>query len=89
MTSPRTARGAKVTQLKERLAKFGDRAEVVDIPDIANGLFPLDGVDAVIHTACPLPGSTTNAQEIVDVSDAASKLPILECLPFRLPSMGL
>jgi hypothetical protein len=49
-----TARGDKVAQLKQKLARFGDKLEVVDVPDIAKGTFPLEGVDAVMHTASPL-----------------------------------
>ena len=53
-----TARGVKVAQLKEQLAEYGDKFEVVDVPDIATTQFPeaLVGVDALIHTASPLSG---------------------------------
>ena len=53
----RAARGTKVDLLKESYAKHGDKFDAVNIADIATGDFPeaLEGVDAVIHTASPLP----------------------------------
>jgi hypothetical protein len=57
----------KVAQLKQKLARFGDKLEVVDVPDIAKGTFPFEGVDAVMHTASPLP-SAGDVQKISDVS---------------------
>lgn len=52
--------------MKERLASFGDALEVVDVPDVATGIFPLDGVDAVIHTASPLPG-VASPEKVIEV----------------------
>jgi len=65
----RTARGAKAAQLQERLNAlgYGDKAEVIDVPDILHATLPLDGVSAVIHTASPLPGGDSTAKQIVDV----------------------
>jgi hypothetical protein len=53
----RAARGAKVDLLKASYAKHKDKFDAVNISDIATGDFPeaLKGVDAVIHTASPLP----------------------------------
>jgi hypothetical protein len=64
-----TARGAKAAQLRDRLNAlgYGDKAEVIDVPDILHATFPLEGVSAVIHTASPLPGSDATAKQIVDV----------------------
>lgn len=44
-------------QLKESYAKYGDKFETVSISDISTDKFPeaFKGVDAVIHTAAPLP----------------------------------
>lgn len=55
--SYRTARGSKVELLRE-LHADNPLVEVIDIPDIINGHFQdaFVGVDAVIHTASPLPG---------------------------------
>jgi hypothetical protein len=44
-TTPGTAQAGQVRRL-----------EVMDIPDIANSIFPLDGVDAVIHSISPSQG---------------------------------
>ncbi|KIM83315.1 hypothetical protein PILCRDRAFT_440081 [Piloderma croceum F 1598] len=51
------ARGAKVDFLKHLYAQHKDHFDAVNISDIATGEFPeaLEGVDAVIHTASPLP----------------------------------
>lgn len=51
------ARGAKVSELKTVYAEFGEQFEVVSISDIASDQFPdaLQGVNAVIHSAAPLP----------------------------------
>ena len=64
-----TARGVKAAQLQDRLNAlgYGNKAEVVDIPDILHATFPLEDVSAVIHTASPLPGSDSTAKQIVDV----------------------
>ena len=64
-----TARGGKVALLRDRLTALGfsNQAEVVDIPDISIGDFPLDGVSAVIHTASALFGWDATAPEIMDV----------------------
>lgn len=65
----RAARGAKVNFLKHIYAQYKDHFDAVNISDIATGEFPevLEGVDAVIHTASPLP-------------DKASKDVILEVI---------
>ena len=64
-----TARGGKVALLRDRLTALGfsNQAEVVDIPDISNGDFPLDGASAVIHTASAIFGGDATPQEILDV----------------------
>ncbi|KAF5372662.1 hypothetical protein D9615_009868 [Tricholomella constricta] len=51
-----TARGRRIEELKNSYAKFGDRFQVVDVPDLATAQFPeaLEGVDGLIHTAAPL-----------------------------------
>ncbi|KAF9463092.1 hypothetical protein BDZ94DRAFT_1260038 [Collybia nuda] len=56
-----TARGPKVVGLRNSYASFGDRFEAVVVDDIATDQFPdaLKGVDAVIHSASPLPGAGT------------------------------
>ncbi|KAJ7436025.1 hypothetical protein FB451DRAFT_1308057 [Mycena latifolia] len=58
------ARGAKADHLKSSYASYGDRFEVVKITDISHDQFPeaLVGVDAVIHTASPLPGRVEPAE---------------------------
>ncbi|KAJ7440351.1 hypothetical protein B0H11DRAFT_2353660, partial [Mycena galericulata] len=52
------ARGTKADYLKSTYASYGDRFEIIKISDIAHDQFPeaLAGVDAVIHSASPLPG---------------------------------
>jgi len=52
------ARGVKAEQLKVAYAEFKDQFEVVKISDISADQFPgaLEGVDAVLHVASPLPG---------------------------------
>jgi nucleoside-diphosphate-sugar epimerase len=57
-----TARGAKVAALKKQLSRFGNKLDVIDIPDITTGVLNLDGVDAVMHTASPLPFGRTADQ---------------------------
>ena len=51
-----TARGKKVAALRELYSAY-PTLEIVDVPDITHSQFPeaLVGVDAVIHTATPLP----------------------------------
>ncbi|KAK7058141.1 epimerase domain-containing protein [Favolaschia claudopus] len=53
------ARGAKADYLKTTYASYGDRFEGIKITDITHDQFPdaLKGVDAIIHTASPLPRS--------------------------------
>ncbi|KAF8064918.1 hypothetical protein FPV67DRAFT_1671224 [Lyophyllum atratum] len=52
-----TARGAKVAELRNNCAKFGDKFEVVEVSDIGADQFPdaFKGVDAVVHSAASLP----------------------------------
>jgi len=53
----RTARGAKIDLAKEMFASYGDKFEVVSVNDVAVDDISeqLQGVDAVMHTAAPLP----------------------------------
>ncbi|KAG5638425.1 hypothetical protein H0H81_012756 [Sphagnurus paluster] len=50
------ARGLKVSEMRKSYTKFGDRFQVICIPDVSIGHFPeaFKDVDAVIHTAAPL-----------------------------------
>ncbi|KAH8827389.1 hypothetical protein DL96DRAFT_1556467 [Flagelloscypha sp. PMI_526] len=52
------ARGSKVAVLKAAYADVGDRVEVFEINDISHDAFPevFVGIDALIHSASPLPG---------------------------------
>ncbi|KAG6847781.1 hypothetical protein H0H93_006042, partial [Arthromyces matolae] len=52
------ARGTRVAELAESYKKFGARFKAIEIKDITSDQFPeaLEGVDAVIHAAAPLPG---------------------------------
>jgi hypothetical protein len=74
-----TARGVKVAQLRQRLEAlgYGDKAEVVDVPDIAHGVFSLHGVSAVIHTASPLAFSDCTPNEILNASFLKRYRPML------------
>ncbi|KAJ7574072.1 hypothetical protein C8J56DRAFT_1065312 [Mycena floridula] len=49
-----------------RGAARGHKFEAVNVPDIASGDFGalLDGVDAIIHTAAPLPGRADPEAEL-------------------------
>ena len=69
-TSHSAARGKKAEALKVLYAN-NPSIEVVDITDIIHDQFQdaLVGVDAVIHTASPLPGRA-EPQEMLDVSPA-------------------
>ncbi|KAF7969871.1 hypothetical protein HWV62_25653 [Athelia sp. TMB] len=51
-----TARGAKLAQVKEAYASYGEQFEAVDVNDVAidDVSAHLVGVDAVIHSAAPL-----------------------------------
>lgn len=51
------ARNSKIQDLKDAHTEYGDRFEVVNIPDITHDQFPeaLEGASAVMHTAAPLP----------------------------------
>jgi hypothetical protein len=65
----RTARGAKVPFVKEVFSSYGDKFEVVSVNDVAidNISEHLNGVDAVIHAAAPLPGKG-DPQALLNVS---------------------
>lgn len=54
-----TARGAKVDLARKTFASYGDKFEVVNVPDLATDDISdhLVGVSALIHTAAPLPSS--------------------------------
>lgn len=54
--------------MKVLYAKYGPQIEVVSVADIATELFPdaLKGVNAVIHTAAPLP-TRNGAEEMMRV----------------------
>ncbi|KIY43332.1 NAD(P)-binding protein, partial [Fistulina hepatica ATCC 64428] len=55
-----SARGKRLEGLKKAFAKT-DRFEAIDIPDIAssNLTHAFEGVDALLHTAAPLPGEAS------------------------------
>ena len=61
------ARGKKAEALRVLYAD-NHSIEIVEISDIVHGQFQgaLEGVDAVIHTASPLPGRTSQ-QEMLNV----------------------
>ena len=65
-----SARPAKVAQLRASYAKYGNHFEAVAIADVTTDQFPdaLVGVDAVIHTASPLPGKADTVEEMLHVS---------------------
>ncbi|KAJ7070392.1 hypothetical protein B0H15DRAFT_114849 [Mycena belliarum] len=65
------ARGAKADHMKSSYASFGDRIEIVKIVDIGTDKFPeaLVGVDAIIHTACPLAGREEPAKVLATAVD--------------------
>ncbi|KAG7448894.1 NAD(P)-binding protein, partial [Guyanagaster necrorhizus] len=53
------ARGPKVNILKKALSvNYGEKFEVIEVPDVSSGDLSqhLKGVDAIIHSAAPLPG---------------------------------
>lgn len=54
--------------MEKAYANFGDKFEAITIADIASGSFPaaFKGVDAVIHTAAPIPNKAS-AEEILKV----------------------
>lgn len=58
-----------MVEFQKAYTKFGDRLQTVTIDDIAKDQFPdaLKDVDAVIHSASPLPGRGTS-EEILKVS---------------------
>lgn len=58
LTLTSAARGAKAAELARKYVRFGNKFEVVTISDITTDQFPeaLRNIDAVIHTASPLPG---------------------------------
>ncbi|KAJ7599413.1 hypothetical protein C8J56DRAFT_1094181 [Mycena floridula] len=67
------ARGPKVQLLQRAFAAYQTQFEAVNVPDIASGDFRavLDGIDAIIHTAAPLPGRAdpkTALQSAIDGS---------------------
>lgn len=63
-----TARGKKVAALKELYSAY-PALEIVEVPDIAHSQFAeaLAGVDAVIHTATPLP-ARVDPETLLNVS---------------------
>ncbi|KAG5638422.1 hypothetical protein H0H81_012753 [Sphagnurus paluster] len=73
---PSSARGRRVAELKESYARFGDRFQVVDIPDLAVGDFTaaLQGVDGLIHAAAPLAGRATLAEILSGAVDGTLNL---------------
>ena len=63
-----TARGKKVGALKE-LYRAHPNIEIIEVPDIVHSEFAeaFVGVDAVVHTAAPLP-ARVDPQTMLDVS---------------------
>ncbi|KAG6835690.1 hypothetical protein H0H93_015693, partial [Arthromyces matolae] len=57
------ARGTRVAELAQSYKKFGSRFTAVEVKDLTSDQFPeaLEGVDAVIHAAAPLPGKEDTA----------------------------
>ncbi|KAG6847100.1 hypothetical protein H0H93_010088, partial [Arthromyces matolae] len=60
------ARGRRVAELAESYKKFGSRFTAIEVKDLTRDQFPeaLDGVDAVIHAAAPMPGKEDTASMI-------------------------
>ena len=84
MNISRTARGGKLEALRQ-LYKDHPSVEIIQLDNIADGQFPkgaLEGIEAVIHTANPLPGRTS-PEEVMKVklfpviSATAGRLTIL------------
>ncbi|KAG6834361.1 hypothetical protein H0H93_010089, partial [Arthromyces matolae] len=52
------ARGPRVAELISNYEKFGAQFSAIEVRDLTTDQFPeaLEGVDAVIHAAAPLPG---------------------------------
>ena len=71
---PRTARGAKIDLIKATFSSYGDKFEVVTVNDVAvhNLSDHLEGVDAVIHAAAPLPGKG-DPKALLNVRSLSSK----------------
>jgi hypothetical protein len=72
--NPRTARGAKIDLIKATFSSYGDKFEVVTVNDVAvhNLSDHLEGVDAVIHAAAPLPGKG-DPKALLNVRSLSSK----------------
>ncbi|KAG6885538.1 hypothetical protein C0993_000323 [Termitomyces sp. T159_Od127] len=65
------AREPRVSELAESYKKFGKRFSTVAISDISTDQFPnaLEGIDAVIHTAAPLPGRQNTESMLASAID--------------------
>ena len=70
----RTARGAKLAQVKKAYASYGEQFEAVDVNDVAidDVSAHLVGVDAVIHSAAPL-SNRSDKEEIFNVHRLSSR----------------
>ena len=91
LTSDSAARGKKAEALRVLYAD-NHSIEIVEISDIVHGQFQdaLVGVDAVIHTASPLPGRD-KPQEMLNVCGFSSRYSFVTEFLFigSLPSMVL
>ncbi|KAF7975888.1 hypothetical protein HWV62_8299 [Athelia sp. TMB] len=69
-----TARGAKLAQVKEAYASYGEQFEAVDVNDVAidDVSAHLVGVDAVIHSAAPL-ANRSDKEEIFTARGLSSR----------------
>lgn len=83
--SCRSARGAKVSMAAKMFAPYGDRVEIVNVNDIAvdDVSEHLLNVDAVIHSAAPMPTRVTDidALEKVRWGFYSHARGTLKCLP--------
>lgn len=72
--APRTARGAKVDQVKQTFASYGNKLEVVSVQDVASDDLSgsLKGVDKVIHAAAPQ-HTTGDIDTILKVTDSNTR----------------
>lgn len=61
-----TARGAKVSELRDAYARYGEQFEVISVTDIASDQFAdaLQSVDAVIHAAALGPNRGPDSEVI-------------------------
>jgi nucleoside-diphosphate-sugar epimerase len=68
------ARGPKAALLQSKYANYGSQFEAFTVSDVATEQFPqaFVGVDAVIHSASPVPQKAENNEQLLHVSEVQS-----------------